>query len=267
MPAPVEDAAAKPSSVDARRAGRELLLELVFRPLSKVLVPPLRRIGIPPPVVVLANAAVGLVAALVLARGELIAAALLLQLKTLLDNTDGQLARATGRVTLAGRYLDTIADLVVNAAVFAALGYVTGRPVLALSAFVSLTLVLAADFNVTELYRRAHGAPTPQPPASGGRAERVLSSVYGIVFAPLDRALHVFAARRFGGRGGYDLFTVTALANLGLSTQLVVLGICLVLGAPSAYLWFALACLVALVPLHLRAERQVRQAAPRSVTR
>ena len=32
---------------------------------------------------------------------------LLLQLKTLLDNADGQLARVTGRVTLVGRYLDT----------------------------------------------------------------------------------------------------------------------------------------------------------------
>jgi archaetidylinositol phosphate synthase len=267
MTAATEGAAATPSSADARRAGRELLLELVFRPLSTVLVPVLRRIGITPPAVVLANAAAGLAAALVLASGELVAAAVLLQLKTLLDNTDGQLARATGRVTLAGRYLDTIADLVVNAAVFAVLGYVTGRPVVALAAFVALTLVLAADFNATELYRKAHGAPTPQPVATGGRAERVLASIYGFVFAPLDRALRALAARRLGGRGGYDLFTVTALANLGLSTQLVALGVCLVLGAPSAYLWFVLACLLALVPLHLRAERQARQAEPRSVTR
>ena len=63
-----------------------------------------------------------------------------------------------------------------------------------------------------------------------------------------------FAARRFAGGDGYDSFTVTALANLGLSTQLLVLGICLVLDAPGAYLWFVLACFVALVPLQLRAE-------------
>ena len=69
----------------------------VFRPLSNVLVPPASRISVAPPAVVLANAAVGLVAALVLARGELIAAAVLLQVKTLLDNMDGQLARASGR--------------------------------------------------------------------------------------------------------------------------------------------------------------------------
>ena len=38
---------------------------------------------------------------------------------------------------------------------------------------------------------------------------------------------------------------MTFLANLGLTTQLVVLGLCLLLDAPGAYLWFALACLVA----------------------
>ena len=91
----------------------------------------LARPGIPAPAVVLANALTGLVAALALARGELVAAAVLLQLKTLLDNTDGQLARLTGRVTLIGRYLDTEADLVVNAALFVALGHATGAPLLA----------------------------------------------------------------------------------------------------------------------------------------
>jgi phosphatidylglycerophosphate synthase len=262
MTASTEDA----SGPSTRRAGREFVLEVAFRPLSNVLVPVLARAGVPPPVVVLANAAAGLAAAAVLARGHLVAAAVLLQLKTLLDNTDGQLARETGRVTLVGRYLDTVADLVVNAAVFAALGYATGRPALAAAAFVALTLVLAADFNVTELYRERHGAPTSQPPPSGGAVERVLASTYAVVFAPLDRAVRALAARRLGV-GGYDRFTVTVLANLGLSTQLAVLGLFLVLGAPSAYLWFVLGCLVVLMPLQLRAERQARQTAPRSVTR
>ena len=180
-----------------RRAGRELLLESVFRPLANLFVPVLRWARVPPPAVVLANAAVGLVAAFALARGDLIAAAVLLQLKTLLDNLDGQLARASGQVTLVGRYLDTLADLLVNAALFAALGYVTGQPFLAAASFVALTLVLAVDFNVTELYREAHEIPNPQPPATGGTAERILRSLYAALFAPLDRAVRSFARWRF----------------------------------------------------------------------
>jgi phosphatidylglycerophosphate synthase len=249
-----------PSTATKRRAGRELLLESVFRPLANVFVPVLSWAKVPPPVVVLANAAVGLVAALAIARGDLVVAALLLQLKTLLDNMDGQLARASGRVTLAGRYLDTIADLVVNASVFAALGYVSGRPVLAVVAFLSLTLVLAVDFNVSQLYREANAIVSLQPAPTGSTVERALASVYAALFAPLDRAVRRFAGRRLGRHGSYDGFTVTVLANFGLTTQLAVLGICLVLGAPVAYLWFVIACLLALVPLQLRAERRARTA-------
>jgi phosphatidylglycerophosphate synthase len=210
--------------------------------------------------VVVANATVGVLAALLVASGDLVAAAVLLQVKTLLDNMDGQLARASDRVTLAGRYLDTVADLVVNAAVFVALGYVTGQPLLAAAAFVALTVVLALDFNVTEFYREAHGVSTPEPPATGGRAERFLASIYALVFAPVDRAVRSVMTRRLGAHASYDRVTLTVLANLGLSTQFVILGICLALDAPAWYLWFALACLAGLVPLHLRAERRARAA-------
>ena len=242
------------AAVEARRAGRELVLELVFRPLSNLLVPLLVRTRVPPPAVVLANAAIGLVAAIVLARGDLLAAALLLQLKTLLDNVDGALARATDQVTLAGRYLDTIADLVVNLAVFVALGRVTEEPVLAALAFVALTVVLAVDYNVTELYRESRGTPTAQPAPTGSMVERALAGIYRVVFGPLDRFVRGFSSWRFSGGSPYDDLAMTVLANLGLTTQLAVLGLCLALGAPSVYLWLAVACLLVLGALHLRAE-------------
>ena len=182
---------------EPRRAGRELVLELVFRPLANLLVPLLARVGVAPSVVVLANAATGLLAALAIVQGELLAAAVLLQVKTLLDNCDGQLARATGRATLAGRYLDTEADLVVNLAVFAALGYLTGQPVLAAVAFVAVTLVLAVDFNVTELYRNVRGISETPALESGSRAEHVLAGMYRVSFGLLDRAIQGASERRF----------------------------------------------------------------------
>jgi hypothetical protein len=246
------------AGAEPRRAGRELTLELVFRPLASALVPPLSRARVAPPAVVLANAVAGLLAALALSRGNLVAAALLLQLKTLLDNTDGALARATGRVTLTGRYLDTVADLVVNVALFVALAHVTGEPILAAAAFVALTLVLAVDFNVTELYREAQAIPTARPESSGSFPERILAGVYRVVYGPLDRGIRGFSGWRFRGRPAYDAFAVTVLANLGLTTQLAVLGVCLLLGAPTVYLWIAVGCLLVLAALHLRAELRVR---------
>ena len=72
-------------------------------------------------------------------------------------------------MTRLGRFLDTDVDLLVNVAVFTALGSVTGRPWLALAAFLALTIVLSVNFNASELYREAHGRPTTLPPRPGAR--------------------------------------------------------------------------------------------------
>jgi CDP-alcohol phosphatidyltransferase len=260
-------------AANRRRAGRELVLELLFRPLSSALAPGLARLGVRPTAVVAANAASGLAAAVAIARGELLAAALLLQLKTLLDNTDGQLARASGRVTLVGRYLDTEADLLVNVAVFVALGYVTGQPLVAALALVALTLVLAVDFNLTELEREAGERAWAGPARTDGAVERLLERIYDVVFAPLDRLVRGLSERRFerlvpagapasrvgAARSAYrDRLTLDVLANLGLSTQLFVLGICLAVGAPAVYPWLVLGCLLVLVTVQLRGERRAR---------
>jgi alkylation response protein AidB-like acyl-CoA dehydrogenase len=48
---------------------------------------------------------------------------------------------------------DSLSDLATNAALFAAIGYLTGRPWLALAGFLALTLALSADYNLERLYR------------------------------------------------------------------------------------------------------------------
>ncbi len=92
-----------PSNALARsrksRRGTELVCEWVFRPLAHPLVLVFARLRVPPPVVVVAAGAAGLAAAVELGHGSLVVAALLVQLKTLLDNADGQLARLTGRTS------------------------------------------------------------------------------------------------------------------------------------------------------------------------
>jgi hypothetical protein len=184
---------------------------------------------------------------------------LLLQAKTVLDNADGQLARATGRVSVLGRYLDSESDLLVNAAVFAALGSATGEPFLALAAFVVLTLVLSLDFNLERLYRRERGDERdPSPPAHGLAA--VLARVYAVVYGTQDRAIEALVERRLRIAGPeerlayHDRASLFVLANFGLSTQLAVLGVCLAVGRPAAYCWFVIGCGVALVPLFVRRE-------------
>ena len=257
-----------------RRPGRELVVEAVFGPSATALVRVLLPLRVPPPAFVLANAAAGLLAAFAIARGELVLAALLLQLKTLLDNADGRLARASGRVSALGRYLDTEADLVVNAALFAGLASATGRPWLALAGFFALTFVLSVDFNVERLYHEARGeVPDPPVPAES-HAERVLERIYRAVFAPQDSLVRAIVfgrlerivsseedseRRREATLAYHDPLSVAVLANLGLSTQLAVLGVCLVLGEPSVYLALVVTGVALLPLLQLRRERIARR--------
>ncbi len=254
---------------------REFAVAALFGPLANLVAAALLPLRVPPSAVVLANAVAGLVAAVALGLEALVVAAVLLQLKTVLDNADGRLARASGRVSLLGRYLDTEADFVVNAALFATLGALTGEPLLALAAFVALTLLLSVDFNLVELYRETHLEPSSPPPASGSPLERALARVYGLVFAPQDRLVRAVSGRglerllrgehdpswrREATRAYHDRGSLAVLANLGLSTQLLALGVCLLLGVPTLYLWFALTQILVLPLLQLRREQLARQA-------
>jgi archaetidylinositol phosphate synthase len=257
-----------------RRLGRELVVEAFFGPLADRLALALRPLRVPPTALVLANGIAGIVAAVALLEGRLLAAALLLQLKTLLDNADGRLARVSGRVTLLGRYLDTEVDLVVNVVLFAALASATGAPGLALAAFCAVTIALSVNFNLAELSTEVRGEAKPPLPRTGARLERALERTYAWVFAPQDRLIRAASERRLArilrrehdpGRrraailAYHDRVTAMVLANLGLSTQLVLLGVCLVVGVPALYLWLAVGSLLPLPVLQLRRERAARR--------
>ena len=246
-----------------QRPGTEVLCEYVFRPLAHLVVVALRPLRVPPPAVVLTAATVGLTAAAEIARGQLVVAALLLQLKTILDNADGQLARASGRVSALGRYLDSLSDLLINAALFAAIGYLAGQPWLALAGFLALTLALSADYNLDRLYRAARGLEYDATPTATGVAG-ALARAYAIFYGSQDRLIERFATWREGSdertRLAYhDRATLTVLANFGLSTQLAVAGVFLALGYPAAYGWVAIGCAIALAPLMIRREVLARR--------
>jgi phosphatidylglycerophosphate synthase len=237
------------------RRGTELVCEKLFRPLAHPLVLLFARLRVPPPFVVAAAGVAGLAAALELGRGSLLAAALLVQLKTLLDNADGQLARLTGRTSAFGRYLDSEVDLLVNAALFAALAWTTGRPAVALAGFLALTSVLSLNFNAERLSRAA----VAEPEAEGG-ATALLRRIYGVVYAPQDRLAEALVARRPALAGST---AVSLLANLGMSTQLAAFGLLIALGHPLAFAWLALAeaAVIALALLPRRVFRRQEEVA------
>ncbi|WP_233218662.1 CDP-alcohol phosphatidyltransferase family protein [Deinococcus arcticus] len=206
--------------------------------------PPLARWRVNPLHVVLLHTALALYAAELIRRGDRLAPALLLQVKTLLDGLDGQLARATGQTTATGRYLDTEMDLVANAALNVAIAGRTGWALTLLQ-----SLILSVDYLWEREYRAARGQIFREAPAQAGDHPQVLAlleAVYAAYFVPQERLLaRLFEARLRGAAGGTPtpadqhaytpLGALTLSANLGLATQLLVLGACVLAGRPGWY--------------------------------
>ena len=237
------------------RAAKDVLCEVVYRPLAHLVVLALLPLRVPPPAVVLASGAAGVAGAVELARGHLVLAALLVQLKTVLDNADGQLARLSGRVTLLGRYLDSECDLVVDAALFAGLGWYAHAPLAALLGFIALTAVLSLNFNLERLSR---GAALDSQEARG--VTLVLQRVYAAAYGWQDVLIERFVEWRLRGasaerRAAYhDSVTLNVLANLGMTPQLAAFGAFAASGHPLAFTWLLLGEVVLVALLVLRRE-------------
>jgi archaetidylinositol phosphate synthase len=256
------------------RPADEWFSERVFRPLAQRLVDPAARLGLKPESVVLFHTGLGLLAAWQIAhcRSVLwgrISPTVLLQIKTTLDGLDGQLARATGQTSDVGRYLDTEMDVLVNAALLCAvLGVKKG-----LTANLLLSLILTTDFLWERDYRRARGEEFRATPAVSGEHPRLLQAMkgfYDVYFLPQEQLLDgLFEARLRAVSGGaltparrlaYSPRLLNTVAvNLGLSTQLVALGVSLLAGRPGLYPASLVAQAGALLGLQLWREGQVRR--------
>ncbi len=105
----------------------ELINTYLLRPIAGLIVWALYYTPITPNQVTIASTIAGLVAAFFYLKGTpeaFIVAGLLVTLKDLLDSADGQLARAKQQYSRVGRFLDSIGDFVVDAAVFSAIGWI-----------------------------------------------------------------------------------------------------------------------------------------------
>ena len=255
----------------------EYVSEYGFRKLAHLVVLILLPLRVAPTNLVIFHTILGVSAGFLITEGEFIWAAVLIQIKTVLDNADGQLARASGMVSEIGRYADTEGDFIVNIALFAGLGAYTGQWLLALLGFTIFTLLLSLDFNWEYLYRferQEYFRPAPDTSKENQSILRFLEQFYTIVFKPQDNLIRAFCEKRFekiylkhpnftarkaARLEYYEADSLFLLANLELSTQLLLLGLCLVLGLPQVYLWFVVLCGIICIFLQLRREARAIQ--------
>lgn len=229
---------------------------------------PAARLRLKPTRIVLFHTGLVLLSAWQLRRGQLLMPAALLQLKTVLDNLDGQLARATDQTTLTGRYLDSELDVLGNLALLVSVHGPLAGPGFNLL----LSLILSTDYLWERDYRAARGEIFRPPAAQGGGDARLLAAleaVYHGYFVPQERLLSRFFEARLRQAAGGDptaldgqrytpLPALTLSANLGLSSQLSFFGALLLLRRPQWYGPSLLLQAAALVAAQFWREERVR---------
>ncbi|WP_161882973.1 CDP-alcohol phosphatidyltransferase family protein [Deinococcus alpinitundrae] len=261
----------RPTSLAQTRKARpadEWAAERVFRPLAQLLVAPAARLRLKPTQIVLVHTGLVLLSAWQVRRGQWLMPAVLLQLKTVLDNLDGQLARATDQTTLTGRYLDSELDVLGNLALLVSVH----GPLAGTGLNLLLSLILSTDYLWERDYRAARGETFRAPAAQGGDDPRLLAAleaVYQGYFVPQERLLsRIFGARlrqavasdptALDHQRYTPLPALTLSANLGLSSQLSLFGALLLLRRPQWYGPSLLLQAAALAAAQLWREERVR---------
>ncbi len=236
---------------DKNRPAKEWASAYFYRPIAHQVVLLIEKTAIAPTQVVVAHSVVGMIAAICIAHGQYIAAGFLIQIKSVLDGVDGQLARRKHQESELGRYLDTVMDFLVNIALFTALYFRIGHGDWVLLGFLGFTLIQSWDFNVEYLYRLSRGE-TFRPKVEGpdSLALRFFRGFYQLVFAPQDQLIRLLewrlfriaspldqsldAKEKFWGRSTHALYV-----NLGLSSLHLVMSLFLWFSSPRGVVFFA----------------------------
>lgn len=147
--------------------GRPFLNKYLIKPLAKVLV----RSRISASAITVLGLLVTLAGSAILAAGHPVTAVLVIGLGGFIDGLDGTVARLTGTASRRGAFLDTIADRVGEAAMFAGLGWFVADDEL----LVMLT-VTALGLSMLVPYVRSKAEAEGLEGKGGlmGRAERII---------------------------------------------------------------------------------------------
>lgn len=245
----------------------ELINTYLLRPAAGLIVRALYSTPVTPNQVTMAATASGLAAAVLYWQGTPLLTALAglcLTGKDLLDSADGQLARAKGLFSRAGRFLDSVGDFAVNLAVFTAIaaamvrnGAGAGAPLLCLFAFlgVSLRVSYHVFYQTSFLHlRNAYtGNRTSEEIRREDEDEDRLTSALHRAFLILYGWQDAFVARIDAACRGTspgsaeadrlwfgDVTGVRLSGFLGLGTELFLLMLCSVADRLDVYLWINL---------------------------
>ena len=149
----------------------------------------LAAIGLTPMAMTFLGLAVAIAGAVMIGQGMLAVGALVFMLGSLLDGLDGAVARASGKESPKGAFLDAASDRLGEIAAFAGLSVaMAGEP------RILLLIVLAVGGALLVPYVRARAEMEGYDGKGGvmGRAERIILFVLGLVLGLVEPMLWLF---------------------------------------------------------------------------
>jgi len=192
----------------------------------------------------------GMIALYCIAVGYFWAAAFFLILKSILDAADGELARINNAPSYTGRYLDSVADIILNALIFTMIWFITDSPVwMAIVAFLGLQLQgTLYNYYYVILRNKLDGDTTSRifenhvPMALKGESQQqvnILFGLYKLLYGVFDYSIYLLDSKASEGRI-LPNWLMSCVSTFGLGFQLLIIAMMLVLGLKAAILPFFL---------------------------
>jgi len=210
------------------------------RPVAKAIANSLKNSDFTPIHVTLAFVVSGLIAIAFMLQGYFWAAAFFFIFKSILDAADGELARIKQTPSYTGRYLDSIADIILNLLILCGIWYLTDTNILVtFLAFLGLQLqgtlynyyyvILRNNFDGDKTSRIIENKT---PVAMAGEKQKnvdVLFRIYRILYGKFDEFIFMLDPKA-AKTSSFPNWFMTAVSTFGLGFQLLIISVMLVLG-------------------------------------
>lgn len=220
------------------------------RPIAKIIANSLKYSTFTPIHVTIGFIISGLIATYCILKGHFLLAAFFLILKSILDAADGELARVKEKPSYTGRYLDSVADIVLNAIFFISIWYITNTAFLiCLLAFLGMQLQGTLYNYYYVILRNKFGGDTTSrvfeyktPNALEGEKQKhvnILFALYKTLYGAFDKTIYVLDSNADEGKI-LPNWLMTSVSTFGLGFQLLIISVLLVAGLKSIILPFFL---------------------------
>lgn len=220
------------------------------RPVARIIANSLKNTSFTPIHVTISFIISGLIAIYCILQEYYLLAAFFLILKSILDAADGELARVKATPSYTGRYLDSVADILLNALLFISIWYITNASIwICFFAFLGLQLQgTLYNYYYVILRNKFDGDTTSRvfenktPIALEGEKQKnvnILFGLYKLLYGIFDKIIYTLDSNADKGKILPNLF-MTGISTFGLGFQLLIISVMLVIGLKAFILPFFL---------------------------